>query len=74
MEGVFTDLLRSNEPGEGCVYVTRGTAKVTWYSPNPGAVWRHRGMSRSNRITGDIPLLLRDVIASARKSFLPAGA
>jgi hypothetical protein len=42
---------------------------VTWFSPTPGAVWRHRGMFRRNRI----PTLLRDVIASARKSCLPVG-
>jgi hypothetical protein len=30
---------------------------VNTASPTPGAVWRHRGMSR---ITGDIPILLRN--------------
>jgi hypothetical protein len=35
-----------------------------------GAMWRHHGMLRRNRI----PILLCDVIASARKSCLPAGA
>jgi hypothetical protein len=54
----------------GLCYVTRGNAKVTWYSPTRGAVWRHGSMLRRNRI----PILLRDVIASARKSCLPAGA
>jgi hypothetical protein len=54
----------------GLCYVTRGNAKVTWYSPTPGAVWRHRGMLSRNRIQ----ILLRDVIASARKSCLPDGA
>jgi hypothetical protein len=43
--------------------VTRGNAKVTRYSPTPVAGWRHRGMLRRNRI----PILLHDVIASARK-------
>jgi hypothetical protein len=38
--------------------------------PYSWCVWRHRGMLRRNRI----PILLRDVIASARKSCLPAGA
>jgi hypothetical protein len=50
--------------------VTRGNAKITRYFPTPVAGWRHRGMLRRNRM----PILLRDVIASARKSCLPAGA
>jgi hypothetical protein len=50
--------------------VTPGNAKVTRYSPTPVAVWRHRVMLRRNRIP---MLLLRDVIASARKSCLPEG-
>jgi hypothetical protein len=53
----------------GLCYVTRGNAKVTWYSPTTVAVCRHRGMLRRNRI----PILLRDVIASVRKSCLPVG-
>jgi hypothetical protein len=44
--------------------------QVTWYSPTPVGVWRHRGMLHRNRI----PILLPDVIASALKSCLPAGA
>jgi hypothetical protein len=38
--------------------------------PYSWCVWHHRGMLRRNRIS----MLLRDVIASARKSCLPAGA
>jgi hypothetical protein len=38
--------------------------------PYSWCVWRHRGMLRRNRI----PILLRDVILSARESCLPAGA
>jgi hypothetical protein len=34
----------------GVCYVTRGNAKVTWYYPTPGVVWRHRGMLRRNRM------------------------
>jgi hypothetical protein len=54
----------------GLCYVTHGNAKVTWYFPTPVAGWRHGGMLRRNRIP---MLLLRDVIASARKNCLPVG-
>jgi hypothetical protein len=30
--------------------VTCGNVEFTWYSPTPGAVWRRRGMSRSNHV------------------------
>jgi hypothetical protein len=56
----------SNEPGESCVASLAEKRR----SPTPVAGWRHSGMLRRNRI----PILLRDVIASARKSCLPAGA
>jgi hypothetical protein len=50
--------------------VTRENVKVTWYSPTPVAVRHHRSMLRRNRI----PILLRDITASAHKSCLQAGA
>jgi hypothetical protein len=63
----------------GCIAATSQVRAVLRHSPKreghvifpySWCVWRHRGMLCRNRIS----MLLRDVIACARKSCLPAGA
>jgi hypothetical protein len=57
--GLFTATFLGNGRSGRVCDVTCGNVEATWYSPTPGAVWRHRGMSRSNDVnTWDISPLL----------------
>jgi hypothetical protein len=60
---LFTAAFLGNGRSGRVCDVICGNVEVTWCSPTPGAVWRHRGMSRSYTSTSDIlPLLQYDVI------------